>query len=63
MRKGDLVKWQDPGKAAVGVVLETPATYNLTTRVGVSWFSDGEVRISYPKLMEIKLAEPRKVNS
>ena len=61
MRKGDLVKWQDPGKTEVGIVLERPSTWNLTTRVGVSWFNGEEVRISYPKLMEIKLAEPRKV--
>ncbi len=63
MKVGDLVKWDDPGKDAVGIVsFKSPPNFNATTRVEVTWFSDGGVRISHPKLMEIKLVEPRKVN-
>jgi hypothetical protein len=62
MKIGDLVTWDDPGKDVMGIVLSTIPAFNATTRVEVSWFLNGGVRISRPKLMEIKLVEPRKVN-
>jgi hypothetical protein len=65
MRKGDLVKWDDPGKDAIGVVLANPdgSLAFSETRIPVSWFSDAGVRVSHPLVRDIKLVEPRKVNS
>ena len=61
MRIGELVEWDDPGKDEVGIVsFKSPPNFNATTRIEVTWFSDYGVRISHPKLMEIKLVEPRK---
>ena len=69
MRVGDLVKWDDPGKDAIGIVICVPEIpYSIahsafnTMRIEVSWFSGSKMRISRPKLMEIKLVEPRKFN-
>ena len=66
MRVGELVKWDDPGKNEVGVVMDTHPdwanTWRDTGRIQVLWSSDSGVRISYPNITAIKLAEPRKVN-
>ena len=62
MRVGELVKWDDPGKNEVGIVMYIPDTFTTATRVQGSWFSSDRVRVSYPALREIKLVEPRKVN-
>jgi hypothetical protein len=65
MRIGDLVKWSDPGKDAVGIVIEIPepSEYaNGETRIPVSFFSDMGHRIVWPRLREIELIEPRKID-
>ena len=65
MKIGELVKWDDPGKGEVGIVIEIPefSEYaNGETRLPVSLFSDNGVRVSYPRRREIRLVEPRKIN-
>ena len=61
---GDLVKWTDPGKDAVGIVLAPPADRNWhrDARVEVSWCSAKGVTVSYPRLFQIELVEPRKID-
>jgi hypothetical protein len=65
MRVGDLVEWDDPGKDAIGIVMEAPKFsdgYGDETRIPVSFFSDSGVQVQYLQVREIKLVEPRKVN-
>ncbi len=62
MRVGELVEWDDPGKDEVGIVMHVPDLFTTASRIQVSWFSSNGVRVSYPPLRDIKLAEPRKVN-
>ena len=65
MKIGDLVMWDDPGKDAVGIVMEVPehsVWANGETRIPVSFFSDIGARVQYPRIREIRLVEPRKVN-
>jgi hypothetical protein len=63
MRVGDLVEWDDPGKDAIGIVMEEPnESYGSVARIGVSFFSDRGCQVQYPRIEQIKLVEPRKVN-
>jgi len=61
---GDLVKWTDPGKDAVGIVLAVPTSqqWNRDDRVEVSWCSAKGATVSYPRIFQIELVEPRKID-
>ena len=63
MKVGDLVRWEDPGKTAVGIVKSVPhSVMSIDERVEVSWVVDQGIQISFPRIYEIRLATPRKVS-
>ena len=64
MRVGDLVKWSDPGKSDIGIVIRVPAARYLPRdeRIDVSWFGRLGGQVTHPLLYKIELVEPRKVD-
>jgi hypothetical protein len=65
MRPGDLVKWSDPGKDETGIVIETPCSqrvWDRDDRMKVLWCSVKGPKMSCPRIFQVELVEPRKIN-